>query len=401
MNHRTDFPILNQNVNGRPLVYLDNAATTQKPSVVINSLSDYYTKINSNIHRGVHHLSQLATEQFEVARRTAQAFINAPQTHEVVFTRGTTESINLIASSFSQRFLHPGDDVLVSEMEHHANIVPWQIACENHQATLRVLPFDNNGALCMDELDSLLTDKTRIVAVAHVSNSLGTINPIKAIIDKAHAKGIPVMVDGAQAVSHLKVDVQELDCDFYCFSGHKMFAPMGVGVMYGKSKWLEQMPPYQGGGEMIRTVTFAKTTYNDLPFKFEAGTPAVGDVIGLKTAMDYIHEIGIDNIAAQEHDLLHYATEQLSAIDGVTIYGNTPDKAAILSFNIQGLHHFDIGTIIDQLGIAVRTGHHCTQPVMDHFGISGTVRASFAFYNTKEEVDRMVSAVKKARMMLS
>ena len=401
MNHRTDFPILNQNVNGRPLVYLDNAATTQKPSVVINSLSDYYTKINSNIHRGVHHLSQLATEQFEVARRTAQAFINAPQTHEVVFTRGTTESINLIASSFSQRFLHPGDEVLVSEMEHHANIVPWQIACENHQATLRVLPFDNNGALCMDELDSLLTDKTRIVAVAHVSNSLGTINPIKAIIDKAHAKGIPVMVDGAQAVSHLKVDVQELDCDFYCFSGHKMFAPMGVGVMYGKSKWLEQMPPYQGGGEMIRTVTFAKTTYNDLPFKFEAGTPAVGDVIGLKTAMDYIHEIGIDNIAAQEHDLLHYATEQLSAIDGVTIYGNTPDKAAILSFNIQGLHHFDIGTIIDQLGIAVRTGHHCTQPVMDHFGISGTVRASFAFYNTKEEVDRMVSAVKKARMMLS
>lgn len=401
MNHRTDFPILNQNVNGRPLVYLDNAATTQKPSVVINALSDYYTKINSNIHRGVHHLSQLATEQFEVARRTAQAFINAPQTHEVVFTRGTTESINLIASSFSQRFLHPGDEVLVSEMEHHANIVPWQIACENHQATLRVLPFDNNGALCMDELDSLLTDKTRIVAVAHVSNSLGTINPIKAIIDKAHAKGIPVMVDGAQAVSHLKVDVQELDCDFYCFSGHKMFAPMGVGVMYGKSKWLEQMPPYQGGGEMIRTVTFAKTTYNDLPFKFEAGTPAVGDVIGLKTAMDYIHEIGIDNIAAQEHDLLHYATEQLSAIDGVTIYGNTPDKAAILSFNIQGLHHFDIGTIIDQLGIAVRTGHHCTQPVMDHFGISGTVRASFAFYNTKEEVDRMVSAVKKARMMLS
>ena len=398
---RQQFPVLDQMVYGKPLVYLDNAATTQKPSVVINALSDYYTKINSNIHRGVHHLSQLATEQFEVARRTAQAFINAPQTHEVVFTRGTTESINLIASSFSQRFLHPGDEVLVSEMEHHANIVPWQIACENHQATLRVLPFDNNGALCMDELDSLLTDKTRIVAVAHVSNSLGTINPIKAIIDKAHAKGIPVMVDGAQAVSHLKVDVQELDCDFYCFSGHKMFAPMGVGVMYGKSKWLEQMPPYQGGGEMIRTVTFAKTTYNDLPFKFEAGTPAVGDVIGLKTAMDYIHEIGIDNIAAQEHDLLHYATEQLSAIDGVTIYGNTPDKAAILSFNIQGLHHFDIGTIIDQLGIAVRTGHHCTQPVMDHFGISGTVRASFAFYNTKEEVDRMVSAVKKARMMLS
>lgn len=398
--NRADFPILDQKVNGYPLVYLDNAATTQKPKAVIDALSDYYTTINSNIHRGVHHLSQLATDQFEAARRTAQAFIHAPHAHEVVFTRGTTESVNLIASSFAKRFLKAGDEVLISEMEHHANIVPWQLACETHNAHLRVIPFDENGDLILDDLDNLLTDRTKIVAVAHVSNSLGTVNPVKAIIDKAHAKGIPVMIDGAQAVSHLNVDVQALDCDFYCFSGHKMFAPMGIGVMYGKEKWLNEMPPYQGGGEMIKTVTFEKTTYNALPFKFEAGTPAVGDVIGLRTAIDYINTLGIEQIARQEQELLKYATEQLLTIDGLRIYGTAPEKSAIISFNINGLHPFDVGTLIDQMGIAVRTGHHCTQPVMDHFHIPGTIRASFALYNTKEEVDYLVNAVKKALMML-
>lgn len=397
---RKDFPILDQKVNGYPLVYFDNAATSQKPQVVIDALTQYYSSINSNIHRGVHHLSQLATAEFEVARRTVQAFINAPQSHEIVFTRGTTESINLIASSFGRKFLHKGDEVLISEMEHHADIVPWQLICEQHGATLRVLPFDERGVLCLEKLDELLTDKTKIVAVAHVSNTLGTINPVKEIIAKAHAKGIPVMVDGAQAASHIVIDVQELDCDFYCFSGHKMFAPMGVGVMYGKEQWLNEMPPYQGGGEMIKTVTFAKTTYNELPFKFEAGTPAVGDVIGLKTAIDYVNQVGIDTIAAREHALLQYGTEKLSAIDGLQIVGTAPEKSAIISFNINGLHHFDVGTLIDQMGVAVRTGHHCTQPIMDHFGISGTLRASFAFYNTEEEIDRLVKAVEKAKMML-
>lgn len=397
---RKDFPILEQKVNGYPLVYFDNAATSQKPQVVIDALTQYYSTINSNIHRGVHHLSQLATAEFEVARRTVQAFINAPQSHEIVFTRGTTESINLIASSFGRKFLHAGDEVLISEMEHHADIVPWQLICEQRGAILRVLPFDERGVLRLEQLDELLTDKTKIVAVAHVSNTLGTINPVKEIIAKAHAKGIPVMVDGAQAASHIAIDVQALDCDFYCFSGHKMFAPMGVGVMYGKEQWLNEMPPYQGGGEMIKTVTFAKTTYNELPFKFEAGTPAVGDVIGLKTAIDYVNQVGIDTISAREQALLQYGTEKLSAIDGLQIVGTAPEKSAIISFNINGLHHFDVGTLIDQMGVAVRTGHHCTQPIMDHFGISGTLRASFAFYNTKEEIDRLVKAVEKAKMML-
>lgn len=399
-NYRKDFPILEQKVNGYPLVYFDNAATSQKPQVVIDALTNYYQTINSNIHRGVHHLSQLATDQFEVARRTVQAFINAPHAHEIVFTRGTTESINLIASSFGRRFLQAGDEVVISEMEHHADIVPWQMICEQRGAILRVLPFDDRGVLRLEELDNLLTDRTKIIAVAHVSNSLGTINPVREIIERAHARNIPVLVDGAQAASHLVVDVQALDCDFYCFSGHKMFAPMGVGVMYGKEQWLNEMPPYQGGGEMIKTVTFAKTTYNELPFKFEAGTPAVGDVIGLKTAIDYVNSIGIDVIAAREHELLHYATERLATIDGLQIVGTAPEKSAIISFNINGLHHFDVGTLIDQMGIAVRTGHHCTQPIMDHFGISGTLRASFAFYNTEEEIDRLVKAVEKAAMML-
>lgn len=398
--NRQDFPILDQKVNGYPLVYFDNAATTQKPQVVIDALTDYYRNINSNIHRGVHYLSQKATDEFEVARRTAQAFINAPSPKEIIFTRGTTESINLIASSFGKRFLHEGDEVLISEMEHHANIVPWQIICDEKQARLRVIPFDETGTLKMDEYEKLLSDKTKIVAITYVSNTLGTINPIEEVIRIAHAHHIPVMVDGAQAMSHIPVDVQALDCDFFCFSGHKMYAPMGIGVMYGKAKWLNEMPPYQGGGEMIKTVTFERTTYNELPFKFEAGTPAVGDAIGLKTAIDYVQNIGIDNIARREHELLSYATEELLKIDGVKIIGTARNKSAIISFIINGIHHFDAGTLIDQMGVAVRTGHHCTQPVVDHFGISGTIRASFAFYNTEAEIDQMVKAVKQAVKML-
>ena len=398
---RKDFPILDQQVNGYPLVYFDNAATSQKPKVVIDALNEYYQTINSNIHRGVHHLSQLATARFEEARRAVQQFIHAPHAHEVILTKGTTESINLVASSFCQRFLHAGDEVVVSKMEHHANIVPWQLACERHGATLQVLPFDDRGVLRMEELDSLLNEKTRIVAVNHVSNTLGTINPVAEIIRKAHAKGIPVLVDGAQAAGHLPIDVQALDCDFYCFSGHKMYAPMGVGVLYGKEQWLNEMPPYQGGGEMIKTVTFARTTYNELPYKFEAGTPSVGDVIGLQTAIEYINSIGLEVIAGREQALLEYATQQLLQIDGLQIVGTAPHKSSIISFNINKLHPFDIGTLIDQMGIAVRTGHHCSMPIMEHFGIPGTLRASFAFYNTEEEIDRLVAAVKKAVMMLS
>lgn len=398
--NRQDFPILDQKVNGYPLVYFDNAATTQKPQVVIDALTDYYRNINSNIHRGVHYLSQKATDEFEVARRTAQAFINAPSPQEIIFTRGTTESINLIATSFGKRFLHEGDEVLISEMEHHANIVPWQIICDEKQARLRVIPFDETGTLKMDEYEKLLSDKTKIVAITYVSNTLGTINPIEEVIRIAHAHHIPVMVDGAQAMSHIPVDVQALDCDFFCFSGHKMYAPMGIGVMYGKAKWLNEMSPYQGGGEMIKTVTFERTTYNELPFKFEAGTPAVGDAIGLKTAINYVQDIGIENIARREHELLSYATEELLKIDGVKIIGTSQNKSAIISFIINGIHHFDAGTLIDQMGVAVRTGHHCTQPVVDHFGISGTIRASFAFYNTEAEIDQMVKAVKQAVKML-
>lgn len=398
---REDFKILAQEVNKRPLVYLDNAATTQKPESVINAISEYYRTINSNIHRGVHHLSQLATTRFEEAREATRRYINAKNSYEVIFTRGATESINLIANSFSRAFLKAGDEVIVSEMEHHANIVPWQMACDIAGATLKVLPFNDEGILMIEKLEELITSKTKIISIAHISNSLGTINPIEEVIRIAHSHNIPVMIDGAQAVSHEKVDVQQLDCDFYCFSGHKMYAPMGIGVLYGKEKWLNAMPPYQGGGEMIQQVTFEKTTYNELPFKFEAGTPAVSDVTGLHTAIQYIEELGIDNILQHEQKLLHYATKQLSEIEGVKIYGTAPQKAAIISFNLEGIHPYDVGVIIDHLGVAVRTGHHCTQPVMQHFQIPGTVRASFALYNTEEEVDRLVEAVKKAKMMLS
>ncbi len=398
--NREDFPILDQQIYNRPLVYLDNAATTQKPKCVIEALSDYYLTLNSNIHRGVHYLSQQATEAFEAARRRVQSFINAPHSEEVVFTRGATEAINLVASSFGRRFLSEGDEVLISEMEHHSNIVPWQLICEEKKAHLRVIPFDENGVLDMDAFERLLTDKTRIVAVTHVSNTLGTVNPIGEIVKIAHRRNIPVMVDGAQAVSHLKVDVQQLDCDFYCFSGHKMYAPMGIGVMYGKTRWLEEMPPYQGGGEMIKQVTFEKTTYNELPFKFEAGTPAVGDVIGLHRAIDYIEQVGMQNIADYEHQLLQLATRQLLEIPGLHIVGNAPNKSAIVSFILDGIHPYDAGMIIDKLGVAVRTGHHCTQPIMDKLHIPGTIRASFALYNTPEEVNALCESVRKAQSML-
>ena len=398
---REDFKILGQEVNNRPLVYLDNAATTQKPESVINAISEYYRTINSNIHRGVHHLSQLATTRFEEAREAIRRYINAKNSYEIIFTRGATESINLIANSICRAYLKAGDEVIVSEMEHHANIVPWQMACEIAGANLKVLPFDDSGVLMIEKLEELITPKTKIISITHISNSLGTINPIEKVIRIAHSHNIPVMIDGAQAVSHEKVDVQQLDCDFYCFSGHKMYAPMGIGVLYGKEKWLNTMPPYQGGGEMIQQVTFEKTTYNELPFKFEAGTPAVSDVIGLHTAIQYIEKLGIDKILQHEQKLLQYATEQLSVIEGLRIYGTAPQKAAIISFNLEGIHPYDVGVIIDHLGVAVRTGHHCTQPVMQHFQIPGTVRASFALYNTQEEVDRLVEAVKKAKMMLS
>jgi cysteine desulfurase/selenocysteine lyase len=398
--NREDFKILDQKIYGRPLAYLDNAATTQKPQVVIDTLKAYYETINSNIHRGVHYLSQRATDEFEAAREAVRRFINARHAYEIVFTRGATDSMNLVAASFGRTFLHEGDEIVVSEMEHHANIVPWQFLCEDRGCVLKVLHFNEKGELCIEQLDQLITPKTKIVAVTHVSNSLGTVNPVKQIVEIAHKKGVPVLLDGAQAVSHCKVDVQALDCEFYCFSGHKMYAPMGIGVMYGKEEWLNKMKPYQGGGEMIKQVTFAKTTYNDLPFKFEAGTPSVGDAMGLKTAIEYMENIGIENIAAYEKELLDYAEERLSSIEGLRIYGQAAQKAAIVSFNIDKIHPSDIGAIIDKLGVAVRTGHHCTQPIMDHFRIPGTVRASFALYNDKKEIDDLYEAVYRAKNML-
>ena len=397
---RADFPILSQKVNGKPLVYFDNGATSQKPQVVIDAISKYYSEINANIHRGVHTLSQLATDAYEISRNTVQKHLNAKHNHEIIFTSGTTFGINLVANGFGS-LLKAGDEVMVSALEHHSNIVPWQFLCERTGARLVVIPMNLKGELIMSEFDKLLSDRTKIVAVNHISNALGTVNPIEYIIKKAHQVGAAVLIDGAQATPHLKPDVQDLDCDFYVFSGHKICAPTGVGILYGKEEWLRKLPPYQGGGEMIAEVTFEKTTYADLPHKFEAGTPNISGGIVLGTAIDYMNSIGFENIASYEQELLEYGTKRLLEIEGLTIYGTSENKASVISFNIAGIHPYDIGTIIDKLGIAVRTGHHCAQPIMSFFNIPGTIRASFAFYNTKEEIDIFVEAVKKAHMMLS
>ncbi len=393
---REQFPILDTEVHGHRLVYLDNAATTQKPQSVIDALNDYYSHLNANIHRGTHHLAVEATERYEAVRRQVQQLINARHSHEVVFTRGTTESINLVASSFSRRFFTGDDEVIVSGMEHHSDIVPWQL----NGASLRPIPFSDKGVLDLEAYAALFGPKTRLVAVNHVSNTLGTVNPVAEIIRMAHEHGVPVLIDGAQAVAHIEVDVQALGCDFYCFSGHKMYGPMGVGVLYGREELLNDMPPYQGGGEMIESVSFERTTYNKLPFKFEAGTPSVGDVIGLGRAIEFMQEVGIKNIAAQEDDLLHYATERLLALPEVRLFGRAPQKTSVLSFLVGQAHPYDVGTLIDQLGVAVRTGHHCTQPIMDRYGIPGTVRASFAVYNTREEVDLFIAALERILPML-
>jgi cysteine desulfurase/selenocysteine lyase len=397
---RADFPILSEKVNGKPLIYFDNGATSQKPQVVIDAEAKYYQEINANIHRGVHTLSQLATDAYEISRVKLQHHINAKFAHEVLFTSGTTHGINLVANGFAS-ILKPGDEVLVSSLEHHSNIVPWQMLCEKTGAVLRVIPINEEGELIISEYETLLSDKTKIVTVNHISNALGVINPVKEMIAKAHAVGAAVLIDGAQAVPHLKPDVQDLDCDFYAFSGHKMCGPTGTGILFGKEEWLNKLPPYQGGGEMIKEVTFEKTTYADLPHKFEAGTPNIAGGIVLGTAVDYLNNIGFGNIQLQENKLLEHATKRLLEIEGLRIYGNGKNKASVVSFNIDGIHPYDIGSIIDKLGIAVRTGHHCAQPIMNFFCIPGTIRASFSFYNTKEEIDVMVEAVKKAKTMLS
>lgn len=398
---RKEFPILNQKVNGRPLVYLDNGATAQKPLSVINSVDDYYKTYNSNIHRGVHHLSQLATNKYEESRNVVQKFINAKYNHEVIFTTGTTGGINLVASSFGRAFLNEGDEVIITAMEHHSNIVPWQMICEDTGAILKVVPINEQGELIYSEYLNLLSDKTKMVAVTHISNTLGTINPVKEMIVEAHKVGAKTLIDAAQSVPHSKVDVQLLDCDFLVFSAHKMFGPTGVGILYGKEEVLNAMPPYQGGGDMIKEVTFEKTTYNCLPHRFEAGTPNIVGGIATAEAINFINEVGYEFIEKQEKDLLDYATDSLSEIEGVKIVGTAENKASVISFIVDGMHPFDVGTLLDQMGIAVRTGHHCTQPLMDFYGIPGTIRASFAFYNTKGEVDVFIAALKKAVMMLS
>lgn len=398
---RKDFKILDQMVYKRPLVYFDNAATTQKPQIVIDSILEYYNNFNSNIHRGVHYLSQQATDQFEQARKTVQHYINAKHFHEIIFTKGTTESINLIAHSFGMSFLKAGDEVLISEMEHHSNIVPWKMVCDLKGASLRVIPMNEVGGLDIDQIERLITSKTKILAITHTSNVLGTINPVKEIIRIAHSKGVPVLVDGAQAISHTKVDVQDLDADFYAFSGHKMYAPMGIGVLYGKEEWLNKLPPYQGGGEMIGKVTFEEITYNELPFKFEAGTPNVEGVLGLEKAIQYIQSIGIEKIASYELELLNYLMERMKEIPNIYYYGLSKEKVAVLSFNVSEIHPYDLGVILDQMGIAVRTGHHCAQPIMDKFNIPGTIRVSLALYNTKVEIDIFIDALKKGIAMLS
>jgi len=397
---RQDFPVLSKKANGKSLVYLDSGTTAQKPKQVIDAISDYYQTQNANVHRGVHQLSQEITIAYENARTTVQNHLNAAVSQEIIFTSGTTESINLVASSFGKKYIKSGDEIIISEMEHHSNILPWQILCEEKGAVLKVIPINENGELFIDEYKKLLCSKTKIVAVTHVSNTLGTINPVKEIIELAHEKNIPVLIDGAQAVPHVKVDVQALDADFYCFSGHKLFGPTGVGILYGKEKWLNEISPYQVGGGTIKTVTFEKTEYADLPLKFEAGTPHIAGGIGLAAAIDYVNEIGLENIGAYEHELLEYATFKLLTIEGLRIIGTAKEKASVISFVIEEIHPFDVGTLLDKQGIAVRTGHHCTQPLMEHFGLPGTIRASLVFYNTKEEIDVLVNGIEKAIKML-
>lgn len=397
---RNDFPILSEEINGKPLVYFDNAATTQKPQVVLDALNGYYQHSNANIHRGIHHLAEKATAAFEDTRRSIQSFLNAEFHEEIINTYGTTDSINLVAQTYGRAFIKEGDEIIISTLEHHSNIVPWQQLCEEKGCVLKVIPINDQGELLIEEYEKLLTERTKFVSVVHVSNALGTINPIKHIIDKAHEVGAKVLIDGAQASSHITIDVQALDCDFYALSLHKLYGPTGMGVLYGKKDLLNAMPPWRGGGEMIKEVTFAKTTYADLPYKFEAGTPNIADVVAAKTAIDYVETLGKDVIAAHENALLHYATEALKSIQGLRIIGEAKDKVSVISFAIEGLHHQDIGVILDQQGIAIRTGHHCTQPLMQRFGIQGTSRASFAVYNTTSEIDKLVAGLHKVKKML-
>lgn len=397
---RADFPILSQKVNGKTLVYFDNGATSQKPQIVLDAIEAYYSELNANIHRGVHTLSQKATDAYEISREAFRAHLNAAESAEVIFTAGTTFGINLVANGFGQ-LLQKGDEIIISHLEHHSNIVPWQFAAQRSGATLRVIPLLADGTLDMDAYRQMVNAHTKVVAVNHISNSLGTINPVQEIIALAHTVGAAVLIDGAQAVPHLRPNVQELDCDFYVFSGHKMYGPTGTGILYGKRAWLEKLPPYQGGGDMIKEVRFEQTTYADIPFKFEAGTPNIAGAIVMKTALDYMNSIGFETIEQLENELLAYATEQLLAIEGLKIYGTSTAKTSVISFNLEGIHPYDVGALLDKMGIAVRTGHHCTQPIMHYFDIPGTVRASFAFYNTKAEIDALVAGVRKAQMMLA
>ena len=394
---RKDFPILAQRVHGKPLVYLDNAATSQKPKCVIEALTRFYQMDNANIHRGVHQLSERPTRSYEAARGKVQRFLNAAHTREIIFVRGATEGINLVAQTYGRTHVGAGDEIVISAMEHHSNIVPWQMLCEEKGAVLRVIPINDRGEVEFDQFEKLLNHRTRLVAVSHVSNALGTINPVREIVKTAHGCNVPVLIDGAQAVPHMKVDVRNLDCDFYVFSGHKVFGPTGIGVLYGREQLLEDMPPYQGGGDMIRSVTFEKTTYNDLPYKFEAGTPDIAGVIGLGAAIDYLDQIGMDAVAAHEHDLLEYGTRALESLSGLRLIGTAREKAGVFSFLIDGVHAHDAGTILDREGVAVRTGHHCAQPVMDRFGVSATTRASLAFYNTREDIDALVAGIQKVK----
>ncbi len=396
---REDFPILQREVYGKPLVYFDNGATTQKPRCVVEAITNEYYSVNANVHRGVHFLSQQATELHEASRETVRRFINARSTSEIVFTRGTTESINLLAASFGDAFMQAGDEVIVSVMEHHSNIVPWQLLAARKGIALKVIPMNDRGELLLDEYERLFSDRTKIVCVAHVSNVLGTVNPVKRMIATAHAHGVPVLVDGAQSVPHMPVDVQDLDADFFAFSGHKVYGPTGVGVLYGKEVWLDKLPPYQGGGEMIQSVSFEKTTFNELPYKFEAGTPDYIGTTSLAKALDYVSALGMDQIAAYEHELTQYAMDRLRAIDGMRLFGEADDKGSVVSFLVGNIHHFDMGTLLDRLGIAVRTGHHCAQPLMQRLGIEGTVRASFALYNTKEEIDVLIAGIERVSRM--